>query len=113
MGFPLVPDGRGNFVEKRRVVEAMRELAVRAGIGERRITEHSMRVTGAQRMALAGVHEWRIQLFGRWGSQAVLAYIRETLLEGRREDLAAEVQDGDAVVVAQGRVEDPQDAAEG
>ena len=32
-------------------------------------------------MAAAGMDLWKIQLFGRWGSAAILAYIRESPLE--------------------------------
>ena len=31
-------------------------------------------------MALAGVSEEKTQMFGRWASAAMLAYVRETLL---------------------------------
>eukprot|EP00972_Heterocapsa_arctica_P085862 12654200-Heterocapsa_arctica.AAC.1 len=40
------------------------------------INGHSGRATGAQIMAAAGISEWRIQAFGRWGSAAVLGYLR-------------------------------------
>ena len=45
-------------------------------------------------MALAGIPVWRIQVFGRWGSLAILSYLRETILEGQSETLAAEVEAG-------------------
>ena len=45
-------------------------------------------------MALAGVSEWRIQIFGRWGSQASLKYVRDTLIQGRGDSLAADVEQG-------------------
>jgi len=56
------------------------------------ITGHSPRVTGAQCMALAGVSEWRIQIFGRWGSSAVLRYIRDTLVAVEGADIAKTVE---------------------
>eukprot|EP00959_Pyramimonas_sp_CCMP1952_P013145 277785-Pyramimonas_sp.AAC.1 len=43
-------------------------------------TGHSPRVSGAVRMAMSGVEIWEIQLFGRWGSSAILSYIRESPL---------------------------------
>jgi hypothetical protein len=67
-------------------------LVDKVGSSNLRITGHSPRVTGAQRMALAGISEWRIQTFGRWGSSAVLSYIRETLIQGKGDFLAAEVE---------------------
>ena len=56
------------------------------------ITGHSGRVTGAQRMARSGLSEWRIQAFGRWGSNAVLRYIRGALLEGSLVGIAPLVE---------------------
>ena len=50
------------------------------GAKEGRFTGHALRTTGAQRLAMAGVSEAKIRLFGRWASQAMLAYVRETLL---------------------------------
>jgi hypothetical protein len=49
-------------------------------------------------MALAGHSEWMIQLFGRWGSSAVLGYVREALL-GRRGGVIAKVTEGTEVTV--------------
>jgi hypothetical protein len=42
-----------------------------------KLTGHAGRVYGAIRMALAGLEIWRIQVFGRWGSSAVLGYIQD------------------------------------
>ena len=42
-------------------------------------------------MARAGISEWRIQVFGRWGSSAVLGYLRESLISGAAGALAQEV----------------------
>ena len=39
-----------------------------------------MRVTGAQRLAAAGVTEAKLILFGRRASKAFLKYVREALL---------------------------------
>ena len=39
-------------------------------------TGHSMRVGGAQSLACEGLDTWAIQLLRRWGSEAVLGYIR-------------------------------------
>eukprot|EP00972_Heterocapsa_arctica_P026050 3835430-Heterocapsa_arctica.AAC.1 len=61
-------------------------------------------------MAAAGISEWRIQVFGRWGSAAVLGYQREAQLatstmlarEVRDAMTLAEVKD-DLVVKAQAK----------
>ena len=37
---------------------------------------HALRVTGAQGLSRAGLSTYAIQLIGRWGSDAVLGYIR-------------------------------------
>jgi hypothetical protein len=79
------------------------------------INGHSGRATGAQIMAAAGCSEWRIQVFGRWGSSAVLCYLREaqpatsTLLAREIRDAAtlAEVKD-DLLVKAQARLQPSQ-----
>ena len=80
---PLVPTPTGVHQTKTQVVAMYKSLVDEVGLNHLRITGHSPRVTGAQRMALAGVSEWRIQTFGRWGSSAVLKYIRETLIQGK------------------------------
>jgi CTP:molybdopterin cytidylyltransferase MocA len=69
------------------------EEAYEAGIRDMIfVTGRSPRVTGAQRMALAGVSEWRIQVFGRWGSSAVLRCIRDTLVAVEWADIAKTVE---------------------
>jgi hypothetical protein len=45
------------------------------------VTRHSLRATGAQGFAKAGLDEVSIQLLGRWGSKAVRGYTREAALE--------------------------------
>ena len=49
--------------------------------GSEAITGHSLRVTGAQGFARLGLDTWTIQLIGRWGSDAILRYIRAIPLE--------------------------------
>lgn len=49
--------------------------------GSERITGHTLRVTGAQGMARAGLDVWAIQLLGRWGSSTVMTYIRDAQLD--------------------------------
>jgi hypothetical protein len=45
------------------------------------VTGHSLRATGAQGFAKAGLDEISIQLLGRWGSKAIRGYTREVALE--------------------------------
>ena len=84
---PLFPAADGSAVTKDRmvatIVEAARRLEVplAAPDGSARVSGHSLRVTGAQGLAKAGLDVWAIQLLGRWGSAAVLGYIREVPLE--------------------------------
>ena len=48
--------------------------------GARRFTGHSARATGAVHLASTQVELWRIQLFGRWGSEAFKLYVRNAPL---------------------------------
>ena len=59
-----------------------------------RITGHSARVTGAQRMASSGLPLAVIQLFGRWGSNAVPGYVRDSLLCPRGGGISTQVERG-------------------
>ena len=84
---PLFPAKDGSVVAKDRmaatIVEAARKLEVPLSLpdGSARVSGHSLRVAGAQGLARAGVDVWAIQLLGRWGSSAVLGYVREVPLE--------------------------------
>ena len=89
---PLVVDINGAPVTKAGMVKAFKRVAELSGMKDvSRITGHSARVTGAQRMALAGISEWRIQVFGRWGSAAVLKYVRDTIVDADAHHISAEV----------------------
>ena len=70
----------GGVVTKAQMVAVIQAFARAAGARAGNYTGHSLRVTGAQQMALAGISEDKIRLFGRWTSSAMLAYVRETLL---------------------------------
>ena len=97
---PLWPTDAGGFPSKVAVVRTLRGLAAASGHTPGiRTTGHSGRCTGAQAMAAAGVSEWRIQVFGRWGSSAVLRYIREAQL-ALSANLAREVSEGAECVLA-------------
>ena len=76
---PLIPRRDGHVMTKDQVIRFYRDLALAVGF-EGRIGGHSARVAGAMRMAFAHHTEWTIQVFGRWGSDAVLRYVREALL---------------------------------
>lgn len=84
---PLFPSKSGQFLTKEESVQLIR-AAVTNTFGpsielERidRLGGHSLRVSGAQAMARAGIDVVVIQLMGRWGSSTVLRYIQEAPLE--------------------------------
>ena len=91
---PLFPTAAGAVVQKScmadTVVEAARLLGVprEAPDGSERVTGHSLRVTGAQGLAQRGWDLWTIQLHGRWGSDVIKRYVRDSPLmavtSGRR-----------------------------
>ena len=56
------------------------QLPVQAANGARLYTGHSARVSGARHMASSQIELWRIQLFGRWGSEVFLHYIQDAPL---------------------------------
>ena len=76
---PLIPDGAGQFVKKTRMIRFMQHVASQLGMHSG-VTGHACRVSGARRMARAGVDLWHIQLFARWESRVVLRYVREAPL---------------------------------
>ena len=77
---PLFCKVNGEALLKKEVVEFYRDLVRIAGLEGLHITGHSARVTGAMRMARAGHQVWTIQVFGRWGSPAILGYVRDAIL---------------------------------
>lgn len=83
--FPFFPDAQGRTCSKDAVaatlVEAAKTLKAPTETPTGKITGHSMRVTGAQGMAAAGMDLWAIQLLGRWGSMAIKSYVRDAHLE--------------------------------
>jgi hypothetical protein len=74
---PLCPTPSGKYPSKTGMVKAYQSLGVAQGHVGAKITGHATRVDGAIRMAMAGIDLWRIQIFGRWGSAAVLKYVRD------------------------------------
>ena len=89
---PLWPTRRGQFPSKKSVTLTFQKLAGLSGV-DVRITGHVCRVTGAQAMAVAGIELWLIQAFCRWGSRAVLEYVRDCQLASAT-DLAVRVAKG-------------------
>ena len=83
---PLFPNARGSVCSKQDMVDTIRaaarilKLPSQSIDGTHQLTGHSLRVTGAQGLAAAGLETWAIQLLGRWGSDTVLQYIREAPL---------------------------------
>jgi len=101
----LFPREDGTAVSKESMAETIRVAATAQGIeapldGSERVSGHSLRVTGAQGLAQLGVDMWAIQLLGRWGSEAVRGYVRDTLLAraAGRAASAARNRDLDSLV---------------
>jgi hypothetical protein len=83
---PLFPDERGNPVTKEAMTDTIRHAALLLDVPllspdrSEQVSGHSLRATGAQGFAKAGLDECSIQLLGRWGSKAVRGYTREAAL---------------------------------
>ena len=80
------------FPSKKSVTLTFQKLAGLSGV-DVKITGHVCRVTGVQAMAVAGIELWLIQAFCRWGSRAVLEYVRDCQLASAT-DLAVRVAKG-------------------
>ena len=91
---PLVSRVGGGACRKSQVVTALRYLVAQVApeIATTTIKGHSMRVTGAQRMARAGLSEHQIAVYGRWGSAAIRRYVRESCIEGPAAAIAPVVE---------------------
>ena len=93
-----VVNSRGLPSTKAEVVQEIRALAKSAGaVGH--FTGHSLRVTGAQRLAFAGVSEAKSAAFGRWASGPFRLYVRDAVLGSNGGDLA---------IVKEGKLRKPQ-----
>ena len=83
---PFFPSKDGEACPKVAMVSTLVKAAEALGAptrtpdGAERVSGHSARVTGAHGLAQAGLDTWAIQLLGRWGSDAVLGYIRDAPL---------------------------------
>ena len=89
----------GRPATKAEVTSEVREVARLTGTTGH-VTGHSMRVTGAQRLALAGISEVRISTFGRWASRAFQLYVRESVLGANGGDMALVVEENAAATDA-------------
>jgi len=83
LSLPLFPRADGRPASKAALTECILTAArllgtpLRSEDGTARISGHTLRPTGAQGLTRLGVDCWAVQLLGRWGSAAVLRYIRE------------------------------------
>ena len=82
---------RGQPATKREVVQEIRAAAKLSGAAGR-FTGHSIRVTGSQRLAKAGVSEAKITAFGRWASNAFRLYVRDAVLKANGGELSKVVE---------------------
>ena len=94
------------------IVEGARLLGVAqaAPDGSERVTGHSLRVTGAQGLVIRGWDLWTVQLHGRWGSDVIKRYIRDSPLAAvaaGRGPAARQELDLEAVVAAVSRIVQP------
>ena len=81
--FPTVsglPPSKQGFADTYQWAAKQMGLPISGPTGLRLFTGHSGRATGAQHLAGLGVELWRIQLFGRWGSDAFVLYVRDAPL---------------------------------
>ena len=83
---PVFPSVSGSPPSKQGFADTYQWAGKQLGVpvvgptGLRLFTGHSGRATGAQYLAGLGVELWRIQLFGRWGSDAFVLYVRDAPL---------------------------------
>ena len=86
LGLPLFPTSSCEPCSILGVMATIEAAAVQVGLPRRSPegltlwTWHLLRVGGAQSLAIAGLDTWTIQLVGRWGTEAVLGYVRLDLL---------------------------------
>ena len=74
----VLQDKQGRGLSKRDTVRLLKAFAASQKADTTRITGHSLRTTGAQHLAEAGLSSEQIRLFGRWASSAnMLKYARD------------------------------------
>ena len=85
---PFFPTSAGSPCTKEGFTRTISQAAVlldlpqQSAVDNERVTGHSMRATGAQFLARAGLDTYTVQLLGRWGSSAVERYVREAVISG-------------------------------
>ena len=87
----LVKDRKGEQPTKAATCREIARWAKHVNAPSGNYTGHSLRTTGAQRLALAGLSEKKIKFFGRWASDAMLRYVREKLLTDASRKVAKQV----------------------
>ena len=76
----LIRTKDGGAVHKAVMVAEILSMAQAGGATEGNYSGHSLRVTGAQRMAAAGIPLEKIKVFGRWASNQALRDTRDALI---------------------------------
>ncbi|CAE7849420.1 unnamed protein product [Symbiodinium microadriaticum] len=107
---PVFCDAEGRPPSKSGWADTFQDIAAALGLplvlqnGARAYTGHSARATGAQFLATRGIELWRIQIFGRWGSDIILRYLREAPL-AHLSELAVESGHGESIARIRGELE--------
>ena len=89
---PLFPDANGSPVQKSKVVLTIEKVTLLLGEpltdlqGRNRFGGHTLRITGARRLARLSIPTPTIMLLARWASMVVLRYIREAPLKGLTQE---------------------------
>ena len=110
---PLFPDVFGKVATKKHFAQTIAECAVRSEQptqnvdGTLKVTGHSLRASGAQMLAHLGFGLLDVQLIGRWGSDALLTYVRgaavgKTAARARAPQLAGSVRELASAAAAAG-----------
>ena len=94
---PLVTNEAGHVPTKAQTSEQVQLWAKHLRAKSGHYTGHSLRTTGAQRLAMAGVSESKIIRLGRWASKAMLRYVRDSLLAKSETWVARQVEDSEHV----------------
>ena len=90
---PLCPTSKGKHPSKQAVVTTIELLATMCGqsvaddLGNRRFGGHTLRVTGAQLLAVHGLGVQKIRILARHSGDTILRYVAEAPLKTLRADL--------------------------
>ena len=90
---PLFPTSKGKHPSKQAVVTTIELLATMCGqsvaddLGNRRFGGHTLRVTGAQLLAVHGLEVQKIRILARHSGDTILRYVAEAPLKTLRADL--------------------------